>query len=157
MKPNRTWILLLETVLYLTIVGCSVPRSSSSTQTTTTIPVASPVAPVGLTYEDDLAVNPPAPKNLKAVITDRDVYLAWDESSKVLSPHSYRDEIAYYRIFRRTLNETEPVFLGRTETRDYTDTPAPCGAIYYLVTAVHIDDNESSRPNEIPVKVECSR
>jgi hypothetical protein len=103
----------------------------------------------GLTYEENLAINPPPPDDLAAIVTSGGIKLTWNPPPPVLVTHYYSDNILYYKVYRR-VEGASFVFLGQTEENSYLDKTAAEGTrYYYTVTAQHENGIESSRPNEI--------
>jgi fibronectin type 3 domain-containing protein len=113
-----------------------------------------PSSPKGLTWEDDVAVHPPPPQNLRATMEDGQVRLEWDRPLQVTVSHSYDDEIAYYRIFRRRADSADSEPIGKTEELTFVDISPPSGQVFYRVTAVHVGEYEGSRSDEVEGKLE---
>jgi fibronectin type 3 domain-containing protein len=105
----------------------------------------------GLMWEDDVSVHPPPPQNLRATVEGGRVRLEWDRPLEVTEPHSYDDEIAYYRVFRRRADSADSEPIGQTEELTFVDTSPPPGQVFYRVTAVHVGEYEGSRSDEIQV------
>ena len=105
--------------------------------------------PSELTYEMDLAINPPPPADLAAKVISGGIKITWNPPPPVLIPHHYTDVILFYKIYRRT-ESTQFVFLTQTTEISFLDKTAVQGTTYYYsVTAQHENGVESSRPDEI--------
>ena len=110
-----------------------------------------PPPPGGLTWEDDLAIHPPPPQDLRATVEGGHVRLEWNPPSKVTVSHSYDDEIAYYRVFRRHAGSADSEPIGETKELAFVDTSPPSGQVFYRITAVHVGEYEGSRSDEVQV------
>lgn len=111
--------------------------------------------PGGISYEENLRINPPAVRNLAAEATSEGILLTWEAPPEVTVPHSYSDEIFGYKIYRRA--EGEPLsgrrLLAETQELRYLDASAATGmTYYYTVTALHDHDVESTRPDEVSAR-----
>jgi hypothetical protein len=123
-----------------------------------TLPAANPqpsgpmtTSPGELTLNQSLATNPPPPGGLKANRTALGIQLNWEVPPAVTVPHHYSDTILYYKVYRHTVGG-EPVFLERTILTTYLDSNAAAGTEYfYTVTAMHANQIESQRPDEVAV------
>ena len=102
----------------------------------------------GLTWEDDLATNPPPPQDVKAVKEGTTVVLKWNPPMVVKVGHSYSDTIVRYRVFRRKADDAESIEVGVTGETTFVDESPPSGQVFYHVTALHEGDFESSRSDE---------
>jgi len=173
---KRYWWKLVLTVILL--AGC-VPNAAtpaSAVDTTVTPTAAASPAPTrepdvqpenqpgrpesgpgGISYEENLRINPPAVRNLAAQATGEGILLTWEAPPEVTVPHSYSDEIFGYKIYRRA--EGEPLsgrkLLAETQELRYLDASAATGmTYYYTVTALHDHDVESTRPDEVSARKE---
>ena len=111
--------------------------------------------PGGISYEENLRINPPAVRNLAAQATGEGILLTWEAPPEVTVSHSYSDEIFGYKIYRRA--EGEPLtgrsLLAETQELRYLDTSAAPGVMYsYTVTALHDHNVESTRPDEVSAR-----
>jgi hypothetical protein len=165
---NHQVLLLSLVILLAWVSGCSpmatpanqlnLPELSYEEEMTLNSPTPTPAGTIqtstvisapGLTYEEDLSINPPPPLALKATIVEKGIQLNWDLPPVVSVPHHYGDEVLYYKIFRRT-ETTQFVFLAKTTDLFYVDQSAEVDAKYtYTVTAMHENENESSRAQEV--------
>ena len=108
-------------------------------------------SPGELTLNQSLATNPPPPGGLKANRTALGIQLNWEVPPAVTVPHHYPDIILYYKIYRRTTG-SEFASVGQTILTTYLDSNAATGTEYfYTVTAMHGNQIESQRPNEVAV------
>ena len=160
MVTRRIWSIPLLIAVCVLLMSCATPATTQppvATQLPTGLPSAEPRGP-GLTEEDDLFTNPPPPQNLRAEAMEEGVRLTWDPPPPVSVPHAYSDDLAHYRVFRRSANEASTTLLDTTEATTYVDTSPLSGQVFYLVTVVHAGDTEGSRmesgrPNEVAVTV----
>jgi fibronectin type 3 domain-containing protein len=138
MSHYKILFILIVSVFCLSLAGCALPG-------TTVTP------PEGLKWEDDVAAHPPAPQNLHVTVEEGHVRLEWDLPIKVTGPHSYDDEIDYYRVFRRQADSANAEPIGKTEELVFVDPSPPSGQVFYQVTAVHVGENEGSLSDEVEV------
>lgn len=127
-----------------------VPDPDPTTADPTTAPPAtrSPGPLDELTPDDDLAMNPPAPTNVRAgAVTAGAVELMWDEPPPVSVPHTYSDRVVEYRIYRSGVDDPEPTLIGSSTDLGFTDDTAQSGQRYrYTVTSVrerHVEGSMS--------------
>lgn len=111
--------------------------------------------PGGISYEENLRINPPAVRSLAAEPSGEGILLTWEAPPEVTVPHSYSDEILGYKIYRRA--EGEPLtgrsLLAETQELRYLDASAAPGVMYYYtVTALHDHNIESTRPDEVSAR-----
>jgi hypothetical protein len=103
----------------------------------------------GISYEENLRINPPAVRNLAVEASTGGVLLTWQAPPAVTVPHSYSDEILGYKIYRRS-GEEKRALLAETQDLRYLDDNAEAGVEYfYTVTALHENNIESTRPDEV--------
>lgn len=144
-------------VLFLVclLTGCSgigqptVEKTDEQTNTqiainvSTTIPTEVPTfdALIGsgeLTYEQQQSMTPPFPKNLKVIDKEGGIYITWEPADKVVTPHGYKDEVLYYKVFRRTSSENDASQIGTTKDLFLKDNNVTSGHEYfYSVVEVH--------------------
>lgn len=108
--------------------------------------------PGGISYEENLRINPPTVRSLAAQATAEGILLTWEAPSQVTVPHSYSDEVLGYKIYRRTEGAPLPEreLLAETQELRYLDASAAPGVVYfYTVTALHDHNVESTRPDEV--------
>ncbi|MBM9537696.1 fibronectin type III domain-containing protein [Desulfobulbus alkaliphilus] len=91
---------------------------------------------------------PPIPSGVQAVKTDVGIKIFWN--------HVQDDDLAGYRIYRRSATETEPTFVGEVNMpyNLFTDTAAPLNQrLYYSVSSIdqQTPANESARSAEVMV------
>lgn len=101
----------------------------------------------GLTFEEDLSINPPPPTNVRVTEAKAGaVRLAWDPPPPVAVPHAYSDHVVSYEVFRREAGQLEFRPLARTTERTYTDTAVRSGRTYhYVVSSIREQNAEGSR------------
>jgi hypothetical protein len=130
--------------------------ATSGCQTSLGDPVASPSvspsaspspSPTGeLTADEDLAIHPPAPLNVRATVAGGDVELTWQPPPPVRIPHRYSDRVVSYRIYRRAPGEVELRPIGTSATLTYTDRKVQgTGEFGYAVTSIRERDVEGSK------------
>jgi fibronectin type 3 domain-containing protein len=133
-------------LLIVSLSGCI----NSGDKETTPIPttVDTPSAPAstatepsttsgGLTYEENLRINPPPPRNLTGTHTSGLIILSWDIPEKVNIPHNYSDINIQYKIYRGTI-EQNMSYLASTSGLTFRDTDITNNQKYfYEITAVH--------------------
>jgi hypothetical protein len=93
---------------------------------------------------DNLA--PAAPLSLTAMRSGNDVLLQWRKSRDA--------DLRDYAVYRATASGVLPdpaFFLSNAMDTLLTDTSAPAGALYYVVTAVDVHENQSAPSNEATV------
>ena len=104
----------------------------------------------GLTLEEYLRVNPPAPVNLEAHACQNSIRLKWAPPPKVKlkAKRAYDPSVDYYVIYRK--DGTMPFQrLASTRKTTYEDKTVIKGNVYiYAVTAMQKDGNESGFSNE---------
>jgi fibronectin type 3 domain-containing protein len=109
--------------------------------------------PPELNYEEQQSFSPPPPSNLHATVSNGAVQLDWQPPPPVTTPHAYSEKVIYYKVYRGT-DPAHPDFIGRATGLTFTDrTPSPGVKYYYIVTAVHEGEIESSRGNAVSVTV----
>jgi fibronectin type 3 domain-containing protein len=117
-----------------------------------------PEATDELTYDAYLAFNPPPPENLTAKNDAGKVLLTWDAAEVVKTKHYYEDIPLAYKIFRRTENELEFMFLAETSGQTYTDSQVQQDVTYfYSVSGVYRnldgDEIDGSQTSEVEIAV----
>ena len=150
---KSTWLIVW--ILMLLLVGCAPTPPEAPEPTQTSAPTQSPPATrdsapgAGITYEENLRINPPAVRNLAVETSGEGVLLTWQAPPAVTAPHSYSDAILGYKVYRRT-GEEKRALLAETQELRYLDTSAQPGVEYfYTVTALHENNIESTRPDEV--------
>jgi hypothetical protein len=91
-------------------------------------------------------LSPPAPLYLTAQRAGADVNLAWNR----VQVFDLRD----YAVYRATATGVTPIplnFLADSEDTVLVDSSAPASALYYIVTARDVHDNQSLASNEAAV------
>jgi hypothetical protein len=136
-KGHKALFVLIVFASFLVLAGCTFPGAPPT------------VSGEGLTWEDDVAIHPPPPQNLRATVENGQVRLEWERPIEVTVDHSYGDEIAYYRVFRRRADSADTEPIGTTEELTFVDESPPSGEVFYRVTAVHVGDVEGSRSDEV--------
>ena len=93
-------------------------------------------------------IAPTEPSGLMSSISVGVVHLQWEESSD--------EDFSHYRIFR-DMNEnfdiSEDNFIGENEIAEWYDSLSTLGSYFYKVTAVDINENESSSSDPINVEL----
>lgn len=99
----------------------------------------------GITFEEDRKINPPPPRNLRAVSEHAGVRLRWEPPEPVTVQTAYNKKIAYYNVYRRK-NGAEFRRRASTRSESFTDRGVASGGdkYTYAVTAVHVGGNEST-------------
>lgn len=89
------------------------------------------------------------PLNLHATVTADGILLIWDPPEPVTIKHGYSDTPLYYRIYRRVEGgKAEPV--GTSQEPRYLDQTAQPGIqYYYQISAVHENNLEGTRTDEV--------
>ena len=106
----------------------------------------------GLTYEEQLRVHPPPPRNLNGTFQADHIELRWDVPETVKVPHNYSDIIAQYKIYRGTSVDNMS-YLASTVSPTFKDFNISGSPQYaYEVTAVHEGSTESVPSQEIIVQ-----
>lgn len=130
--------------------SAAVPDPDPTTTDPTTAPPAtrSPGPLDELTPDDDLAMNPPAPADVRAgAVAAGAVELMWDEPPPVSVPHTYSERVVEYRVYRGGPGDPEPTLIGSSTELGFTDDTAQSGQIYrYTVTSVrerHVEGSMS--------------
>ena len=142
--PTFTQTLTLTPTISATIPVPVETSTLAAAQTTA-------VNPPELTFEMNLAINPPPPVGIKAVAVAGGIKLTWTNPPAVIVPHHYSDNILFYKIYRRT-ETIQFTVLAQTSENFYLDETVTKGIQYfYIVTAQHENGIESSRPDEISV------
>lgn len=130
-------------------------RSSVPTGPTSTTRLQPPTTQPGLTADESLRINPPAPRNVRVqqAVAGR-VVIAWDEPPPVAVPHTYSDRVVGYRVYRRAPNGLEFEPIGTTGERTYTDDTARSGQRYgYQVSSIRERDLEGLRSDPVEADV----
>ncbi|HEU5314687.1 MAG TPA: fibronectin type III domain-containing protein [Chloroflexota bacterium] len=112
--------------------------------------VSQPAPPAderGLTFEENLRINPPPPANVRvALVEPGAIHLAWDPPPPVSLPHPYSDVVVAYRVFRRRQGELELQPLAETPATQYSDRAVSSGAVYeYAVASIRAEYAEGGR------------
>ncbi len=159
-----TWIFLFLAVL---LAGCAGPSAAPGSPTEPTAgppaaqePSSHPAVGTarpggsgpGISYEENLRINPPAVQNLTAAVQADGILLTWDAPPAVSVPHSYSDNILGYRVYRRAQGSvlSDRALLAETDETRYLDASAEPGVEYfYTVTALNERNLESSRADEV--------
>lgn len=109
----------------------------------------------GLTLEEYLSFNPPAPMALTATVIGNAVVLNWKPAPTptINKKLAYDPFVDHYVVYRRK-GGGNTRRLATTTKLVYEDTTAASDTVYfYSVVAVHKDGMESSRPDEVSVIV----
>jgi hypothetical protein len=133
-----------------TIIATLTPGPASA-DTTPWISATAPIitASSQQTLDQSLDMNPPPPNELMAVWKSAGVELSWAMPATVGVPHSYQDEILYYKIYRHS-EGTQGIFLAQTAQLTYLDRSAIVGTkYYYTVSALHAGGVESLQAKEV--------
>lgn len=125
----------------------STPTAPSSAHTS-----SAPTSP-GITAEEDLAINPPAPTALRATVRDREVRLSWQPPPEVTVPHRYSDRVTGYRVYRRGPGELELRPMGTSTTLEFTDQAPGTGEFSYAVASIRDNDVEGTKSDPPAVAV----
>jgi hypothetical protein len=117
-------------------------------------PVETLVMEEELTFEENLADNPPPPQNVRVTsVAAGAVHLSWDLPPPVTDPHNYSDRVVEYRIFRRVAGELEFRPLALTAGQEYIDRDVQSGTTYeYAVSSIREQNAEGSH-SDPPVVV----
>jgi hypothetical protein len=107
----------------------------------------------GITREEDPAINPPPPRELRALEARAGAaQLTWLAPVRVT--HRNRDRIVAYRVYRRDPGAAEFVPIATTTATLSTDSAVFGGATYaYSVTDVREHNVESGRSEPVEVTV----
>ncbi|MDX6323503.1 MAG: hypothetical protein QOF52_3361, partial [Propionibacteriaceae bacterium] len=116
--------------------------SSDAGRSPTPPPTASAV-PSEMTAEGDLALNPPAPVNVRAARSGTTVKLVWDAPPPVRVPHSYSDRVVEYRVYRGDGGELRPI--GTSPVPRFTDSTVGPGTYSYAVTSIREQNVEGTK------------
>jgi hypothetical protein len=130
------------------------PSSVSTGPTSTARPQPVTTQP-GLTADESLRINPPAPRNVRVqqAVAGR-VVLTWDEPPPVAVPHTYSDRVVGYRVYRRAPNGLESEPIGTTGERTFTDDTVRSGQRYaYQVSSIRERDLEGLRSDPVEAAV----
>lgn len=109
-----------------------------------------------LSPDDDLAMNPPPPANVRTgAVAAGAVELIWDEPPTVSVPHTYSDRVVEYRIYRSGGGDVESALIGSSTELGFADGTARSGQRYeYTVTSVreqHVEGSMSYPPVAVTV------
>lgn len=128
--------------LAVALTACQASPSSSPTPSQ----VASPTATRGITAEEDQAIHPPAPTDVRAVVTaDKSVRITWQTPpAPTVKQPRYSDNIVEYQIYRRGPGEVEMRPVGTSKTAEFVDKAPGTGDFAYTVTAIHDNNVEST-------------
>jgi len=163
---GRSHRILAAALLMVVLAGCAHSGTTSSDQSatdstnatpTTSAPADSPSSQPTtimtsvldeLTADDDLALNPPPPQNVRAgQVTSSSAELTWDAPPPVPVPHSYSDRVVKYRIYRSGENDIDLRPIGTSTERRFIDkTVEPGGTYRYAVTSIreqHVEGTKS--------------
>lgn len=117
-----------------------------------TIRAAGPGQEEELTFEDQVKITPPPPRNLAGTYSGNRITLHWDAPAPVTLPHDYNDTPAGYTIYRGTTPGTISYY-ATTPYPFFTDREVSGSTAYtYEVTARFDGDRESSPSEEVTVK-----
>jgi len=138
-------LLLLRVTVCLPLFCCSSCSYSADSQSADS-------QEGGLTYEEDLANNPPPPTNVHVTeVRAGAVRLAWAPPAPVAIPHAYSDHVVFYEVFRREAGQLEFRPLARTTERHYTDEAVRSGRTYYYVVSSIREHNAEGSRSDPPV------
>lgn len=148
-------LVVLMAIPMLILYGCGNAELEKVTPTVTATEPASP-APTptgdGLTYEENLAINPPPPANVRvSEVKAGAVHLVWDLPPPVTVPHPYSDRVVSYQVFRREAGELEFRPLATTPDLEYTDTTVSSGHTYEYVVSSIREQNAEGTHSDPPV------
>lgn len=125
------------------------PSLSAGPSTPAGSPTTSPTpSPSGseLTAEQDLAVNPPAPRSVRISTTGPGrVELVWDVPPPVGVPHRYSDRVVGYRVYRQGPGQTAPTPVATTADLGFVDREVTTGRWSYVVSSVREQGLEGTR------------
>lgn len=148
------------TAALLLVAGCAptmqqTPAADTTPAVVATAPANVPTEPgkvpggPGISYEENLAINPPPVQNLSAQAQAGGIRLIWEAPPTVTLPHRWDDAVLGYKVYRRTA-DTRLAFLADTLDTQYLDETAEPGVEYfYTVTALHAHNVESTRPDVV--------
>jgi hypothetical protein len=107
-----------------------------------------------LTAEEDLAINPPPPRDIRTVgVTRGSVELSWGPPPSVSGTHHYSDRVIGYRIYRQEGTQVDFRPLALTAETTYVDLAVQSGRTYaYVISSVRERDVEGGR-SDPPVTV----
>ncbi len=118
-------------------------------------PSASASPTPGISAEEDLSINPPAPTAVRAESVDGAVRLSWQPPPEVTVPHRYSDRVTGYRIYRRGPGETELRPVGTSAELGFTDRAPGSGEFAYAVTSIREEGVEGTK-SDPPAVVQIS-
>ncbi len=129
---------LVISILFVLISGaCTskpLPPENKATESTPSLVLPSEE----LNFEQQQAISPPAPKNLRINPEGSSVQIAWDAADLVVTPHGYSDEVLFYKIFRREEGQLDAIQLGTSTETSFLDVKISAGVNYfYSVVEVH--------------------
>lgn len=102
-----------------------------------------------VTYEEELRIHPPPPRNFGGVLMQDYIELHWDVPETVNVSHNYSDIISHYNIYRGTRIE-DISYLTSTSDLIFKDFNISGSSQYiYEVTAVHEGSTESVPSSEV--------
>ena len=120
-----------------------------------TSPVTPTNPPSELSAEEDLAINPPPPQNVR-ITRHRSgrVDLAWDPPAAVEIPHDYSDRVVSYRIYRQGPRDIELRAIGSSTKLRYADNKlSQSGHYSYAVTSIREQNAEGTKSPAIEVEI----
>jgi len=167
MKLCWKTLLLSITAILLFVAGCvptaqQTPAVENTPAVRETTPANVPTEPgdvnsgpgkvpggPGISFEENLAINPPPVQNLSAQAQAGGILLTWEAPPTVTLPHRWEDAVLGYKVYRRTA-DTRLAFLADTPDTQYMDETAEPGVEYfYTITALHAHNVESTRPDVV--------
>ena len=107
-----------------------------------------------LTYEQQRGSIPPAPQTLRAKAQGNAVLVTWEPGAPVAIPHTYGDQVLYYKLYRRAGDQVDFVLLATVTETHFLDSTVVAGAQYhYFVVEIHKgaggSDLSSGRSDEV--------
>lgn len=166
MKNGIKTLSLLLVLVIVSLSGCVNNKNSDIVSPTPTV-TGAPEEPIvtdnpedenpeeGITYEEELAINPPPPRNLSGVFNTDNIELTWDVPETVTLPHNYSDKIDHYDIYKTIykIDEEGVTYTISTPGLTFKDSNVSTGSTYiYEVVAVHEDDVYSVPSEEVAVE-----
>ena len=138
-RPNRIlWLVLVPAMLSGCVGTPGQPPPPAVTASASAVPSE-------MTADEDLALNPPAPTNVRvAKQSGTTVELVWDPPPPVRQPHYYSDRVVGYRVYRGSSGELRPI--GTSSVQRFSDTVGR-GTYSYAVTSIREQNVEGTKSN----------